>query len=254
MSNYFKSFPKALYLFGDETTPVAYQDLSTFNNYINLISEEISAYIEYEIQDFERPDSLAYKLYGNSQYDWTFFSINDNIREGGWPLSLQDAFDLATQKKYKDWTCKVSFNFNSADSAATLADLYPVGQEVKLTGGSGGIMYVKSKNLQVGEITVYSKNYSFDSDFSASSALSYSMDSNTLPLASVVREAYGTYEYRNTNKEPIDYFFDTEVVPKIQVTNLDKLIEDNDKLKRIRIIKKELIGNVVGKYKSLIGR
>lgn len=254
MSNYFNAFPKILYLFGDEKTPVAYQDLSSFNSYINEISEEISAYIEYEISDFERPDSLAHKLYGNSEYDWTFFSINDNIRESGWPLSLQDAFDLATKSLYKDWTCKIQFEFNSADSASTLANLYPVGQKVKLTGGTGGTLYVKSKNIQVGEITLYSKNYSFDSDFSASSALSYSMDSNTLPLTSVVREAYGTYEYRNSNKEPISYFFDTAVSPKIQVTNLDKLIEDNDNLKRIRVIKKDLIGNVVGKYKSLIGR
>jgi len=254
MSNYFKSFPKTLYLFGDETTPVVYQDLSRFNNYINDIADQISTYIEYEIADFERPDTLSQKLYDNSEYDWTFFAMNDNIREGGWPLSLQDLFDLATKKLYKDWTCKVSFNLNSADSASTLADIYPVGQEVKLTGGTGGTMYVKSKNLQVGEITLYSANYSFDSDYSASNGLSYPQDSNPLTLVSTVREAYGTYEYRNSNKEPIDFFFDTEVVPKIQVTNLDKLIEDNDKLKRIRIIKKDLIGNVVGKYKSLIGR
>lgn len=86
MSNYFKKFPKVLYLFGDEITPVAFQNLSKSSNYIKNISDEISTYIEYEIKDFERPDSLSQQLYGTSEYDWTFFMMNDPIMEQGWPF------------------------------------------------------------------------------------------------------------------------------------------------------------------------
>lgn len=266
MSNYFKKFPKVLYLFGDEITPVAFQNLSKSSNYIKNISDEISTYIEYEIKDFERPDSLSQQLYGTSEYDWTFFMMNDPIMEQGWPLALQDLYQLSTTELHKDWTCKIEYEYYTADSVSkSISTKYPVGQTVSVNGKS---LIVKSKNLQFGEISVYSPNYSVDSDFTAAGGLISYTDSDNVViennLVSTVKESFGTYEYRNSQGDPIDYLYfplyneqgeDTQVVvtPKIAITNLTKLIEDNDKLKKIRIIKKELIGNVVGKYKSILG-
>jgi len=251
MSNYFKKFPKVLYLFGDEITPVAFQNLSKSSNYIKNISDEISTYIEYEIKDFERPDSLSQQLYGTSEYDWTFFMMNDPIMEQGWPLALQDLYQLSTTELHKDWTCKIEYEYYTADSVSkSISTKYPVGQTVSVNGKS---LIVKSKNIQLGEISVYSPNYSVDSDFTAAGGLISYTDSDNVViennLVSTVKESYLYFPLYN------EQGVDTQVVvtPKIAITNLDKLIEDNDKLKKIRIIKKELIGNVVGKYKSILG-
>ena len=247
MSNYFNNFRKTLYLFGDETSPVAFQDLSKYVDIIDKLADEISAYMTYEIKDFERPDTLSYRLYGKSEYDWTFFLMNDNIRERGWPLALQDIYKLATTDLYKDWTCIL--DISTADSAAKFAKIYPVGQEVLLNGKT---LKVKSKNLQLGEISLYSPNYSEDSSFVGLQALSYSDGSNPVALANTVNEYNGTYHYIDDSSNSIDLYFSTSAT-KVPVTNLEHLIEENDELKTIRVIKKVNISNVVGRFKTLSG-
>ena len=271
MSNYFKDFPKILYLFGNEISPTAIQNLSKSTNLINQIADEISAYIEYEIKDFERPDTLSYNLYGTSEYDWTFFLMNDNLKERGWPRTLQSLYEAAEKDYYPDWTCKIDFAFDTVDSAASWSidttdptntiQLYTAGQKVELGGKP---MIVKGKNLQVGEITLYSPyaKADRDSDFSTAGAINYPDGTYGKLLESVKKEMFGTYEYRNDSGNPIDLYFGewneatqtyNQPVTKIQFTNLDHLLEQNDELKRIRIIKNELIASVAGKYKANLG-
>lgn len=248
MSSYFENFRKTLYQFGNETTPVAIQDLSKYVDVIDKLADEISAYMTYEIRDFERPDSLSYRLYGTSEYDWTFFVMNDTLRERGWPLPLQTLYKVGTQELYKDWTCLL--DISSADSAAEFSTIYPKGQEVLLNGKR---MIVKSKNLQVGEITLYSPYYSVDSNFGGFTALSYDDGTNAIGLSNTVQEYNGTYEYIDDSSNPVDLWFSNSVT-KVPVTNLEKLVQENDELKTIRVIKKELITSVVGRFKTLTGQ
>lgn len=248
MSNYFENFRKTLYLFGNEKSPVAIQDLSKYVNAIDQIADEISAYLTYEIRDFERPDTLSYRLYGTSEYDWTFFVMNDALRERGWPLPLQELYRVGTKELYKDWTCLL--DITTADSAAEFATIYPKGQEVLLNGRR---MIVKSKNLQVGEITLYSPFYSEDSDHSGLTALSYGDGTNAIGLSNTIREYNGTYHYIDDSENPIDFFFSSSTT-KVPVTNLEHLVNENDELKTIRVIKKELIASVVGRFKTLTGQ
>lgn len=252
MSNYFSNFPKVLYFFGDETTPVAVQNLTKFDRVIDEIADEITNYLTYEIKDFDRPDSLSHQLYGSSVYDWTFFVLNHNLRERGWPQSQRDLYNFATKKLYKDWTFKTEIT--TADSASTIfvdsdgTDLYVVGQEVSL---NGYLLKVKSKNMQTGEINLYSPNYDEDSSFFGLTTLTYTNGTHTIPGTSTY-EYLGTYEYRNDSDLPVDRFFYSGT--KKAVTNIDKLIEENDKLKTIKIINSKLIQQVAGAFRSRIGR
>lgn len=249
MSNYFKNFNKVLYLFGDEVSPVAVQNLTNYSKVIDQFADEISAYIEYEIKDFERPDSLSHQLYEDATYDWTFFLMNSKLREQGWPLPLQEVYDKAKTFYYKDWTCKL--DITTADSAAEFSTKYPVGSEVFL--GTSKLL-VKSKNLQVGEITVTSPYYSPDSDFSGITTLtSLTVGSEQLAIKNTVKEMFGTHHYENDSAERVDLYFDADA-PKILKTNLDFLIAENDKLKKIRIINKKNISQIVGAFKSSLGQ
>lgn len=245
MSSYFKNFRKVLYLFGDEISPVAIQDLSRYSKVIDDFADQISTYIEYEIKDFERPDSLSHQLYGTSEYDWTFYLMNDKLREQGWPLALQDVYKNAETKIYRDWTCQL--DISTADSAAEYADLYPAGSEVFL--GSKRLL-VKSKNLQVGEITVTSPTYAPDSDFSGITVLQTT--SLQTPLKGTVREMFGTHHYENDSGDRVDLYFDDGA--KTAKTNLDVLIQRNDELKKIRIIKQNNISSIVGAFKTVAGQ
>ena len=47
------------------------------------------AYTNYRIQNGDRPDVVSQKLYGDPDYYWTFFIINDKLKSGHstWPMS-----------------------------------------------------------------------------------------------------------------------------------------------------------------------
>ena len=260
MSNYFNNFPKVLYLFGDEDQPVSYQNLLKYSDLIDTLRDRLSAYIEYEIKDFERPDTLSYRFYGTDEYEWTFFLMNERLRETGWPLSLNDLYEAAEKKYFKNYTAKLDLTavINSgaaADSAEALslfADLYPAGEEILINGVAGTVV---SKKLNVSEIVISS-----DDDITTSTILRYATPDPASPLTgdtvltNTVYEYEGTHHYENDSGEWVNIILDSplETVNAIPKTNLEHLVDENDKSKRIRIIKKQEIDRVVSEYKRLL--
>ena len=87
---FFKNYPQTLYKFGTETSLTAIQDLSAYVDLIDQVKDNINFYQEYTILDGDRPDTLSSKLYGSIAYYWTFFLLNDSIRQQGWPLTAQE--------------------------------------------------------------------------------------------------------------------------------------------------------------------
>lgn len=92
MSTFFQNFPLIDYRFGDEINPALFQNISVYIDLIDQIVDDGSFYEKYTIQDGERPDTLSYKLYGTTDYYWTFFLLNEHIRQQGWPLTVQDLY------------------------------------------------------------------------------------------------------------------------------------------------------------------
>ena len=247
MSNYFNTFPKVAYLFGDEKQPVSFQKLSQYSDLIDLYRDDVSAYIEYEIKDGDRPDTLSYRLYEKSIYDWTFFLMNERLRETGWPMTAEQVVDRGTNHFYKHYIAKLQVS--TADSAAEFAGIYPVGTSVLVSGKKGTVV---RKHLNVGEIVISS-----DSDLRGGTTLAYqSPDSSDAlqlgaSLSNTVYEWEGTHHYQNDSGEWLDKFFDNISGASLK-TNLDFLFDENDASKRIRVIKKESIDNLVGELKRLL--
>jgi len=246
MSSYFREFPKVFYNFGDEKVPVLFQDLTKYSDLIETFKDEVSTYIEYEIRDGDRPDTLSQKLYGRPDYDWTFFLMNPLLKETGWPMSLNNLYERVVGDYYPYYVAKL--DVDSAGEVAQYADLYPVNTSVLINGIEG---IVVAKDLEVGEIVI-----SADSDIRQNISMSYStpttnpLTSNT-PLTNVVYEYEGVHHYVNDSDLWIDFFFSTDTT-KVPVTNLEYLINENEKSKRIRIIKKAYIEQFVGRIKELI--
>jgi hypothetical protein len=99
MSNYFKKFPKVDYYFGDEPTTTQFQHLGTFVDILDQIKEYGVYYETYNIRNGERPEQLSYSLYGDVNHYWTFYLLNDKLREKGWPIRDADVYPKA-QKYY----------------------------------------------------------------------------------------------------------------------------------------------------------
>lgn len=242
MSSYFENFPKVLYLFGDNEDAVLFQQLNKYTDVVDQNRDDVGTYIEYEIRDFERPDTLSSRLYQSPDYAWTFFIMNDNLREQGWPKTLQQVYDYAQNDLFPNYTAKL--DISTADSAGQFADKYPVGQAVLVGTKTGTVI---RKNLDVGEITISS-----DSDLTGQTTLTYNTGTNSVALTNTVYEYEGTHHYENDSAEWLDRFFTSEtIVPK---TNLDYLVSENESAKRIRIIKKDQIESVVASWKRTISK
>lgn len=246
MSTYFNDFPKVFYNFGNEKVPVVFQDLTKYSDLVDTFRDEVSTYIEYEIRDGDRPDTLSQKLYGRPDYDWTFFMMNPLLKETGWPMTLNDLYERTVNDYFPNYIAKL--DVDSDTDVAQFADLYPVGTRVLINSIEG---IVVSKDLSVGEITI-----SADSDIRQNVSMAYetpttnSLTSNTT-LTNVVYEYEGTHHYINEDEEWIDYFFSTDTT-KIPVTNLEYMVSENEKSKKIRIIKKAYIEQIVGRVKELL--
>ena len=66
---YFKSFPTLGYEFPDGVVR-DFKDLSIRPNLVDRYFEEVSALQEYELEDGDTPEIVAYKVYGNVNYHW----------------------------------------------------------------------------------------------------------------------------------------------------------------------------------------
>ena len=99
MSSYFHNFPKVDYRFGDESTTSIFQHLGTYVDVIDQVKEYSVYYQTYNIRNGERPEQLSYTLYRDTDYYWTFYLLNDHLRESGWPIRDADVYAKA-QKYY----------------------------------------------------------------------------------------------------------------------------------------------------------
>jgi hypothetical protein len=91
----FNNYQYVNYLFGDETANAVFQNISTYIDLVDQVSDNGAFYEVYEIPDGYRPDSLSQILYGTSDYYWMFFLLNEKLRLQGWPLDNQQVYSIA---------------------------------------------------------------------------------------------------------------------------------------------------------------
>lgn len=104
MSSYFSKLPNFEYV--NRLPDAKISDYSLVKNLFkrgkirNDILDNVSFFDKYKIIGNERPDNIAYKLYGDSNLDWIILLSNNitNIQTE-WPLS-QENFDSFLKQKY----------------------------------------------------------------------------------------------------------------------------------------------------------
>ena len=62
---------------------------------IDQLKANAAFYQDYTIVSGERPDTTSFRLYGTPEYYWTFYLLNDKLRESGWPVSSTDMLNRA---------------------------------------------------------------------------------------------------------------------------------------------------------------
>lgn len=244
MSTFFKNFPILAYNFGNESTPAIFQNISAYMSLIDEIKDEVTAYNTIFIDDDERPDTLSYKLYGDEKFYWTFFYLNDDIRESGWPLNELEIYENAS-KYYPNWT---------VTTQADISKIFLEGDTVQgLTSGWTGT--VVKRFIDLGQIIIKLDD-PINGGFNPAELIRANNNiADQVQLTGAVVQYNSVHHYENTDGEWVD------IDPRnpntsglIPITYLNRLRALNNKLREIKVFTPETVVQIQSEFNKLLLR
>ena len=234
--NYFKDFPVVAYKFGNNEKAVRFQQLNAYVDVVEQVKDDLSMYMDYTILDGDRPDQLSYKLYGDMKYYWTFFLMNDDLREQGWPLSSHEVSERVP-KYYPHQFVTTNDNWFKGE--------FKVGAIAtgKTTGAGGKIIQtIPTTGTIIIESSTQSKR-----DELVEAGLGILAETVIAKKTGYQYDAVHHYEdangkYIDINPLTLDLFnIPSSYTP---VTFYERFIKQNDKLKEIKVLKPETVQQV----------
>jgi len=252
--SYFNNFGKIDYRFGNNETAVRFQELSLYSDVIDQIKDNVTAYQEYTILENMRPDQVSQELYRTPNYYWTFYLLNDKIREQGWPLTQLELLNQA-KKDYPNTVLTTGTNLveDLLTATGTVRDKILPGSII--TGQTSGVSgEVSHRHLDLGHVIIKGTK-----SFIAGETAILSTDANvSLTINSVVAGHLMTHHWEDADGNYVDIVSDSGVVDitgalNTEVTNLDNYTRINDSLKEIRVFKPGVVQQVVDAIQSEIG-
>lgn len=241
---YFRNYPRTAYIFGDEATQGSgevkyeiYQDISRYSDIVDQIKDDVSFYKIYSIRENDRPDQLSFRLYGTPEYHWTFYMLNDKLRERGWPLTMKQLEDVV-KRDYPHYTFTTTQEMTGFLTVGQIA--------VGATSGARG--RVLRRNLDLGQITVQAQK-SFLQGEQVRSVAATGDASGSVTANFVALEYLAVHHYENADKEWTDIDYRSGPGSQLTaITNYDRYVEKNNELRDIKIIKPNLIQEISSAY------
>lgn len=241
--NYFNEFPLTRYSFGNKETPVIYQNLSVYVDLLDQIKDDISFYQFYHILEGERSDVLSYEFYGTSSYHWTFYLMNDHLKEFGWPLTNASL----NEKIQTDLHHTV---------LTTQADFVSLGLQIgtEITGLSS-LATAKIRNVipDLGQLVL---DNDVVGEFRNSEIIYFFIDGERIDIQikDVVAEYNSAHHFEDEEGNWVDITPSVTLEPALytEVTHGEMYARQNEKQKIIRIIRPDTIDSVVHQFKKSI--
>ena len=240
---YFQRFPFVNYNFGDNEANTIFPNISAYIDIVDQIKDEVAFYEKYTILDGDRPDIVSQKLYDTPDYHWTFFFMNDGLRESGWPLSEREMRALV-KRRYPHQTVTTQSNIASNFLPGTF-----------VTGKtSGTVGTVVERNLDLGQIvinTVDNNNFNLEQIAGGTTAEEQAVQLATIISASTQFNA--PLYYKNTSGDIVDIDpYNQTTSGLVPTTIMEDNINFNDRLKEIIVIKPSRIVSVISEYFKLL--
>ena len=149
-TKYFQRFEKLYYKFGDETSYNIMQNLTQYVDLIDQIKPTVAFYEDYTIKSGDRPDTLSFQLYDDINYYWTFYLLNDHLRESGWPLKNEEV--LSRAKEFYPHRV-VTSTTDLATESGNPPRSFSVGRQV-IGQTSGTVGTIIKRNLDLGQLII----------------------------------------------------------------------------------------------------
>jgi len=239
---HFKKYPKVLYKFGNELAPVVTQNLATYVDIIDQVKDDITIYADYTVLDGDRPDILSYRMYGDIRYYWLFFYVNDNIKEEGWPLTSQEVFDQM-KKYYPHQYIRTYANWFKSD--------FKIGNRAtgKKSGAFGDIAQTYPDTGQIIVNTIDGKEFQKSEVVEAGFGF---FNPDTLEIQRTGPQYDAIHHYEDATGKYVDIDPLNEPSGVTPVTFSERFIAENEKRKRIKIIKPDVIGQIYSEFNKAL--
>lgn len=232
---YFRYFPKIQYDLDDNNATREIIDVFRLAKVVTVIEDDISFYRLYTIQEGERPDHVSKKIYGNQEYYWTFFFVNEGLKNiyDDWPRTVTEMagyIDLQYPDEY--------IKYNAFD----LHSKFQVGETIQgLISGATAIIVDKSTDL--GWIRVKNRTGTFQQN---------EIFRGLISLDNATVDGYGQFKFAAHHYEKDGYVVTRDTPGAALVSNSDYEIEENEAKREIRVIRPEFIGTVKRQFREAI--
>lgn len=232
--SYFRNFPKEFYQFANGDTALM-QNLSLYVEIIDQVKENSAFYQDFYVRDGERPDNVSNRLYSNPTLHWTFYLMNNHIREQGWPLT-----QTAIIEKAKEDFPNVTLN--------TQDDIDMFSKVTTVVSQSGATARLVRIDTSMGQVVVDPIG---DSEFVEGDTIS-DLDGvvpQTATLLSVESEYLSAHHYVDSEGNLTDYRTKSGWNAGLfEMTNLEYYQKQNEELRQIRAIKPSSIAAVTSMF------
>ena len=237
-NEFFKNFPEVQYQLDGK---VIY--IKDFFRKSKIDQESVKALIDYtyyELQEGERPDIAADKLYGSSDLHWTFFLVNDFENYYDW---FKDAtsFESYISKKYPGQIAIASQSTDIVARKTSVGDTsnkFLLGEKVTSVSGEGRVILVEPEHNR---IAIDGKG------FVANETITGKVSTKSFTPTSVVDHRDGVAYYKNGSLRK-----NTESSGYTSVSNYDDEYEKNEAKRKIKIISPGIIQNVVRRFEKVM--
>lgn len=274
---FFRNFPLTKYDFLLNGVKTNIVDLFRYVHTTDQIFDDAKSYRYYEIHDGERPDQVAYKLYGNPDYYWTFFIVNEHLHSGlsNWPLSTQE-FENYIASEYEGVVLTGRPRLKLTSDAEVI-----IGND-ELTGTVNSVSgrFIMGETI-VGANGAFGKLVGKNSRYNSITLENVSGTFNENEIITGQTSGDGIFLYRVYERQHAPKFYldsngvETDIEAYIPLNNtglLDTVIDDNerglnevtlvsnreweeqrnDERARIRVIRPEFIEDFIENYKRLV--
>ena len=201
-TKYFKNFESIAYRFGDAENPVLFNNISQYVDLIDQIKQNIAFLNKYTIVSGDRPDSLSHKLYGTTDYYWTFYLMNDHLRLSGWPVDTGDLLTTAASKypnRFVTFNNRTTIGGTNQDIALT----FNVGDTVTGASSTTSGKIVK-RNLDLGQLFI---EITSGTKFSPGELLQFTNANNDIISLQIITEGEqynAVHHYNNISGKTVD--------------------------------------------------
>jgi|TARA_B100001094_G_scaffold225834_1_gene220107 hypothetical protein len=234
MSNQlFKNFPEIQYTLSTGKI-VTIKDFFRKSTIEQDSVNSVISYTFYEIQDGERPDVVADRLYGDSDLHWTFFLVNDMDNYYQW-YKDQTTFENQLKEMYPEyWLIS-----NRSTDIVSKDDKWLLGEIIETSQQSGNVISVQPTFNRIGVA---------GGTWNVNDVVTGKVSGKSFTVSSVVSGPDGIDHYVNSEglrRNTIDTGF-------TPVTYYTHDYEVNETNRKIKVIRPEYIRRVVSEFEKVM--